>query len=346
MATISVIIPAYNAERTILETIKSVQEQIFSDFELIVINDGSKDRTEEIVQGIKDDRIKIFAYENGGLATARNRGISHATGEFIAFLDADDLWTPDKLELQLALLKQHPEAGVAYSWTCFMDVDKQEKISLFLPSSCDTFAGNVYQRLLLSNFIHSGSNTLVRREAIESVGGFDPACASSADWDYWLRLSKNWSFEVVPKPQILYRRASGSMSSKVELMRKEGLIALEKAYQAAPPELQYLKSHTLANLHHYYASLYVQHSSDPKDISQAGKDLRLAIQTKPQILLDSTTQKLLIKFLFKRFFPGKLANDLVELFRKPVALEDPRLHYQEFVGSWMFSYINSNLQKP
>lgn len=352
MAMISVIIPAYNAERTILETIKSVQEQTFSDFEIIVINDGSKDKTVEIVQSIKDDRIKIFSYENGGLCTARNRGISHATGEFIAFLDADDLWTPDKLELQLTLLKQHPEAGVAYSWTCFMDVDEQEKISLILPSSFDTFApsdtcaGNVYQRLLISNFVHSGSSTLVRREAIASVGGFDPACGGSADWDYWLRLSRNWSFVVVPKPQVLYRRASGSMSSKVEVMKKEGLIALEKAYKAAPPELQYLKSHTLANLYQYYASLYLQHSCDPKDISQAGKYMWLAIRTKPKNLLDSTTQKLLIKFFFKRFFPPKLANYFVNLFRKSVAIEDARLDYKEFVGSWMLGYINSNLQKP
>lgn len=345
MTTISVIIPAYNAERTILATIKSVQEQSFSDFELIVINDGSKDKTEEIVRAIKDDRIKIFDYENGGLPTARNRGISHATGEFIAFLDADDLWTPDKLELQLKLLKQHPEAGVAYSWTCFMDVDEQQKILLFAPFPSPTFSGNVYQKLLVSNFIHSGSNTLVRRKAIDSIEGFDSTLLSCEDWDYWLRLSKHWSFVVVPKYQILYRRSCGSMSSKVEVMRKEGLITIEKAYQTAPPELQYLKSNALAILHQYCASMNLLHSFALKDINQAGKDLWLTIRKKPQILLNSTTQKLLIKFMSKRFFSPKLADYLVHLFRRPVALEDPRLHYQEFVGSWMFSYIDSNLQK-
>src|SRR4028118_518511 len=134
MPQISVIIPAYNAERTIRETIESVQQQTFLDLELIVINDGSKDRTVELVQSIKDDRLKIFSYENGGVCVARNRGIDHANGEFIAFLDADDLWTPDKLELQAAALKQHPEAGVAYSWTYFMDVDEQGEASSFLPS--------------------------------------------------------------------------------------------------------------------------------------------------------------------------------------------------------------------
>jgi glycosyltransferase involved in cell wall biosynthesis len=121
MQTISVVVPAYNAERTILETIASVQQQTFSDFELIVINDGSTDGTLEQLNTVKDPRLKVFSYENGGISVARNRGIAQATGEFIAFLDADDLWTPDKLELQLAALQQHPEVGVAYSWTCFMD---------------------------------------------------------------------------------------------------------------------------------------------------------------------------------------------------------------------------------
>jgi len=91
MPKISVIIPAYNAEKTIRETIESVCKQTFSDFELIIINDGSKDKTLEIAQSIKDKRIKVFCYENRGLSTARNRGISKANGEYIAFLDADDL---------------------------------------------------------------------------------------------------------------------------------------------------------------------------------------------------------------------------------------------------------------
>ena len=113
MSTISVIVPAYNAEKTVLETITSVLNQTFSDFELIVVNDGSTDRTLELLSTVKDHRLKIFSYPNGGVPVARNRGLSHATGDFIAFLDADDLWTPDKLELQLATLQQHPDAGTA-----------------------------------------------------------------------------------------------------------------------------------------------------------------------------------------------------------------------------------------
>ncbi len=325
MPQISVIIPAYNAERTIIETIQSVQQQSFQDFEIIVINDGSQDKTVELVQSIQDERLQIFSYENGGLPVARNRGISHATSEFIAFLDADDLWTADKLQLQLTALEQNPKAGVAYSWTCFMDVDEQGKPLSFLPSPRYSFAGNVYEKLLVSDFIHSGSNTLIRREAIESTGEFDPTLKSCEDWDYWLRLAARWYFVVVPKHQILYRRAPGAMSSKVEVMKEASLIAMEKAYQAAPPELQYLKSYTLTSFHVYCASLYLQHRTDIGGVSQARQHLWSAICLRPPILLDQTTQKLLIKFLLKQVFPPSVARYLFARIRKPVFISDPRL---------------------
>lgn len=325
MPKISVIIPAYNAEITIAETIQSVQQQTFPDFELIVINDGSKDKTVEIVESIQDERLQIFSYENGGLPVARNRGISHATGEFITFLDADDLWTADKLERQLLALEQNPEAGVAYSWTCFMDVDEQGKPLSFLPSPRYAFAGNVYEKLLVSDFIHSGSNTLIRRRAIDSAGEFDPTLKSCEDWDYWLRLAAGWHFVVVPKHQILYRRTPGAMSSKVEVMKEASLMAMEKAYQAAPPELQYLKSYTFTSFHIYCASLYLQHCTNIGGANQAQQHLLSAIRLNPKILLDKTTQKLIIKLLFQLTLPTKLANYCLQLMKKPLALQDPRL---------------------
>ncbi len=298
MPTISVVIPAYNAERTILETITSVQHQSFSDFELIVINDGSTDRTLELLQGIKDERLKIFCYENGGISTARNRGILQATGEFIAFLDADDLWAPDKLELQLAALQQHPEAGVAYSWTYFMD--EKEGDRSFYPFDQVLFEGNVYAILLVYNFITSGSNILVRRQAVESVGGFDPKCAGAADWDYWIRLAAKWSFVIVPKFQVFYRRSSGSMSTKVENMKKAALVVFEKAFQTAPQSLQHLKKKSLAWIYQYCADLYLRNSTDIKGIHQAGWHLYMSIRLQPKTLLEEYTQ-ILIKWFFRKW---------------------------------------------
>jgi GT2 family glycosyltransferase len=235
------------------------------------------------------------------------------------------LWTADKLELQLTALQQNPEAGVAYSWTCFMDVDEQGKPLSFLPSSKYSFVGNVYEKLLVSDFIHSGSNTLIRRKAIESTGYFDPTLKSCEDWDYWLRLATHWHFVVVPKHQILYRRTPGAMSSKVEVMKEASLIAIEKAYQAAPREFQYLKKYTLTSFHIYCASLYLQHCVDISAINQARQHLWSAICLRPPILLNRTTQKLLIKFLLKQVFPPSAAKYVFERMRKPISISDPRL---------------------
>lgn len=330
MPHISVVIPAYNAERTIVKTIESVQQQTFQDFELIVINDGSTDRTLELVQSIKDRRLKIFSYENGGLPTARNRGLSHATGEFITFIDADDLWTPDKLEAQLAALQQHPEAGVAYSWTYFM-YEKGETFS-FHPCPPTSFEGNVYDKLLISDFIRSGSNVLLRKQAIASVGGFDPALKSCEDWDCWLRLAAKWTFVVVPKYQILYRQASGAMSSKVETMKEAALIAMEKAYRAAPPELQYLKKQTLTSFHKYVADLYLQHNNDTNAVTQAGQNLWAAIRLQPQTLLAQNTQRTLIKFILKRVFPPRVASYFLKLLSKTRTTSDPRFNNGRLVN--------------
>ncbi len=95
MAIISVVIPAYNSEKTIRATIESVLQQSFKDFELIVIDDGSQDSTYQVVSSFSDSRVRVFSYPNAGVSASRNRGITKANGEFIAFLDADDLWTPD-----------------------------------------------------------------------------------------------------------------------------------------------------------------------------------------------------------------------------------------------------------
>jgi glycosyltransferase involved in cell wall biosynthesis len=98
---ISVILPAFNAESSILETVASVRGQSFREFEILVIDDGSTDGTATVLAGVRDDRLRLLSFENGGLSVARNRGIEHSQGEYLAFIDADDLWTPDKLESQL-----------------------------------------------------------------------------------------------------------------------------------------------------------------------------------------------------------------------------------------------------
>ncbi|MBW4513346.1 MAG: glycosyltransferase [Scytonematopsis contorta HA4267-MV1] len=312
MAKISIIIPAYNAASTIYDTIVSIQSQTFTDFEIIVINDGSTDKTWEILDSINDSRLKIFSYPNGGLSVARNRGISHATGEFIAFLDADDLWTSDKLELQLAALVQKPEAGFAYSWTYFMS----EKEGFVFPGERLFYQGNVYTKLLVKNFIANGSNPLIRKQIIDNVGEFDPGFSHYSDWDYWLRIACDYSFIVVPKYQVFYRQSNNSMSSKVDGIKEEGCTLIERLFYKVPIEYQFLKKQSLSVLLKYCADLYLQHSLDRDGIIKAGQNLWMAISLYPPTLLNQDTIKILIRFLFKLLFPTQVSSYLLRLFRK------------------------------
>ncbi len=314
--TISVVIPAFNAEKTILETIKSAQKQSFQDFEIIIINDGSTDNTVSLVKNISDSRIKVFSYENGGLSVARNRGISRAVGDYIAFLDADDLWTSDKLELQLKALQQHPKAGLAYSWTYFMDEQKQT-VHLDRPLY---FEGDVHADLLVWNFLAHGSNPLIRKDAINSVGEFNPAVSGAADWDYWLRVAEKWEFTVVRKPQIFYRLSSTSMSSKVEFMERCQLDVLEQAFERATDDLKSLKKQSMANVYQYSAQLYISRSSNTEGLQKAFSKLYNAARLYPLILFQRKAQKLILKLLLLSIFPSQFAPVLLERISKAKAV--------------------------
>ncbi len=323
---ISVIIPAYNAEHTIWETVESVWQQTFLDYEIIIIDDGSRDQTLEVLNkiAVQDKRVKVFSYENAGACVARNLGISHATGEFIAFLDSDDLWTRDKLELQLAALQKHPEAGIAYSWTCTMY--KQGESLRFMQCNTSLYEGNIYPNLLISNFIGSGSNILARRQAIESVEGFDTTLKACQDWDYYLRLAARWSFVLVPKNQILYRQSSrGTITSNVDVMEEQGRFMLDKAYQTAPPELQHLKSQSLSNFHRYCAVLYLQYSNNFIGVKKSGKNLWQSICMYPQILLHENTQKLLLKFLLMHVLSPQITQSIINFNKIVNDVNDPRI---------------------
>jgi glycosyltransferase involved in cell wall biosynthesis len=247
MSLISVIIPVYNGEKTIRETIESVLNQTFRDFELIILNDGSQDSTLEVVSSIQDSRLKVFSYPNAGLATSRNRGTFHAVGEYISFIDADDLWTPDKLETQLKALQDNPEAAVAYSWTNYIDESGQ----FLRRGGYLTANGNVYAKLLVVDFLENGSNPLIRRQALIQVGGFDESLPAAEDWDILLRLAAQYSFVAVPYPQILYRVSASSMSAHVVRQETACLKVLERAFKQAPESLQYLKKYSMANLYRY-----------------------------------------------------------------------------------------------
>ena len=202
MPKISVVIPVYNGEKTIRETIESVLAQTFTDFELIIIDDGSSDRTVEIIEEIikkaikenLDQRIRLHSFPNKGLSATRNRGIRRSKGDYISFIDADDLWTPDKLAAQYLALQNTPTAAIAYSGTSRID----EHSKILYNISLANLRGNVYNYLLLKDIVGSGSNPLIERQALLDTGAFDESLWAAEDWDMWIKLSSKYEFIDVP----------------------------------------------------------------------------------------------------------------------------------------------------
>lgn len=240
---VSVILPVYNGASTISETIQSVLNQSLDAFELIVINDGSTDNTLNIVQSFQDPRITLHSFPNAGLAASRNRGIRLATAHSIAFIDADDTWTVDKLAAQHRILQKCPQAALAYSWVEYID----ENGNFLAPSNHFHFNGDAFPQLLAGNFLVSGSNPMVRSSAFEQTGLFNENLKAAEDWDMWLRIAERFEIVCVPKIQILYRRYPSAMSFDLERMERASLSVIANIYDTAPDHLQYLKRITLAN---------------------------------------------------------------------------------------------------
>ncbi|NER48247.1 MAG: glycosyltransferase [Symploca sp. SIO1B1] len=307
MPLISVIIPAYNAEKTILETIESIFQQTFADFEIIVINDGSQDSTLELLSGVTDPRLQVFSFPNAGLSASRNRGVARAKGEYISFIDADDLWTPDKLELQLQALQTNPEAAVAYSWTDCID-----EAGKFLRSGSHmSVSGDVYAQLLLVNFLESGSNVLIRQQALREIGDSDESLAAGQDRELFLRLAAKYHFVAVPQTQILYRVSAQAISANVAKAGTSRLQVIKQAFSQAPESLQYLKKISLANSCKYHTFRALEGPVAQCQARAAAKFLWCALKNDPTMIRRRVTWKVLLKILILSLLPPRQAETLL-----------------------------------
>ncbi|MEP0885306.1 glycosyltransferase family 2 protein [Trichocoleus sp. ST-U3] len=244
MPKVSVVIPAYNAMAYLPETVDSVLRQSFTDFEVLIINDGSSDHILEWASQVTDPRVKLISQENQGLPGARNTGIAHAQGEYIAFLDADDLWEPEKLEKQVGCFEDKPTVGVVYTWTVLVD-EQGNPIGRTFASNAE---GDVWQQLLETDVISSGSSAMVRSCCFETVGVFDRSLTSAEDLDMWLRIATHYPFAVVKEPLTLYRQHSNSMSKNRQKMIQNLRTVIEKTFQSVPLELLYLRNRAYASI--------------------------------------------------------------------------------------------------
>lgn len=198
---VSVIIPSYNRGYCIAQCLRSVLDQTFADFEIIVVDDASSDDTRAQVSSISDSRIHYLAHDsNQGGAVARNTGIRIAQGEFVAFLDSDDHWQSDKLEKQIAALRQQgPDCGLSYTWISCVDDDGAE--TLRINPEID---GACFEEMLVSNFIGSFSNIVVRKSLLVEVGALDESFRSCQDWDLFIRLTRHASVHCLREYAVRY----------------------------------------------------------------------------------------------------------------------------------------------
>lgn len=261
---VSVIIPSYNGARFLPATITGVLQQTYPHVEVIVVDDGSTDDTPGVMSRFQT-QAHYVRQENSGVSAARNRGIALAKGEYIAFLDADDVWLPQKLESQLSRFAEDARIGVvgcAYHIT-----DEQLQIQTTIhPEACTV--GDML--LLRGNGGTFGSTIIAAKSLLSEMGGFDERLSTSADLDLVVRITCRHSIAVVAEPLVLYRQHGGNMHRGIRRTEEDMLLVLEKAFQEdLPLSVAQLRHRAYGNLYRMLAGCY-WHAADPLQAIRCG----------------------------------------------------------------------------
>jgi glycosyltransferase involved in cell wall biosynthesis len=260
---VTVVVGAYNASEYLAETIKSVLQQTYTDFELLVIDDGSTDDTADIVRNFseQDSRVKLISQENQGVSVARNTGIKMAQGEFIAFLDADDLWFPNKLAMHIQHFSANPNLGLSFGRIEFMTFDGKPTGKYSNPRFRNITAKNLYEE----NPAITPSNAVFRRIALQQVGGFDGDLSGVADAELFLRVKCHaWQVEGIDEVLVLYRTSLEGMSSQLYKMEEDWNRFSQKVQDYDPELIKHHHKQAKAMLLRYLArrALRLNLSSD------------------------------------------------------------------------------------
>jgi glycosyltransferase involved in cell wall biosynthesis len=311
--TVSVVIPAYNALKFLPQTIASVIAQTFQDFELLLIDDGSSDGTADWVaqynQGIEEKsgspehKIRFFQQHRGGVSAARNLGIQNAQGEFVAFLDADDLWVPSKLAQQVNYLSQHPRVGLVHGAIALMD--ETGRLTGRVLSSKP--AGSSLPRLLTQNAV-ACQTVMIRRSCFEQSGGFDSQADTVEDWDLWIRVARFYPIVAMNEVLAHYRQVESSLSRSHERMVPTYHYVIEKSYEFCQDELtrlgvsdRRLKATSYASAYQCLAWKAIQCKFP--DIQQSNTYRRRALHYRPDLVLTGEYWRLWAAILLKTVLP-------------------------------------------
>lgn len=253
MSKVSVIIPAYNAMKYLPETLESVLTQTFTDFEAIIVDDGSSDNILEWFKTISDSRVRLISQYNQDVSAARNTGILNSSGEYIAILDADDIWEPTKLAKQVEFLDSNQSVGLVDTWTTYID----ENGHFLNKISNQNLEGDVRKILKekCNTFVASGSSPMIRRVCFDRVGLFDIEMKCSEDTDMWIRIGMHYHFGAIKECLVRYRQHSNSKSRNYHIMLEGLRILIEKHSKNIPTKELYIRGRIYSDWFIYVAWL-------------------------------------------------------------------------------------------
>ena len=247
----SIITPVFNAGAYLVHTVQSALRQSCSDFELILVDDGSTDNAVDESRQLGDPRLRVLRQSNRGAPSASNAGLDVARGMYIAFLDHDDLWAPEKLARHLQYFRAHPDVDITFTWSSYIGEADQD---LGLPTR--RWWGQVtFEQLLVDNIIGSSSSVAIRRPSIERAGGFDVRLPLMYDLDLYLRVLRLRPASALAIPEVLsfYRRHSTQMSRDWRVLRNDWQVLIEKFRSLAPEETASVELRANINMNRYFA---------------------------------------------------------------------------------------------
>lgn len=320
MPKVTVVIPAYNAMRYLPETMETVLNQTYTDFEVLVINDGSTDDTPKWVDELskKEPKVRMVSQANQGLAGARSAGVIHARGEYIAYIDADDLWESTKLAKQVQCLEENPEVALVYTWTALAD-ERGNPTGRVVASDAE---GYVWEKLTEMNFVCCGSTPMIRRSCFDEVGLFALDVSPSDDWDMWLRLAAKYPFKVIKEPLIYYRQHSNNSSRKCQHILETHRIVIERNFTSVPTEKLHFRNRSYGCIYLYLGWRAIENL----DWEQAEHFRQQAYAHRPQLLFTMRFIRLALAInlvrLFGANFYQKIRNSIYSLRRRGLKAVD------------------------
>ena len=305
---ISIIITTYNRANYLKSCIESVLNQTIKDFELIIIDYGSTDNTKEVVAQYQDRRINYIYQKNNGQNSARNKGLELAKGEYIAYIDSDDIWNTEKLEKQHCIMKNHPDISVVYCGTRLIN----ENGEVIGEKPLVSHRGFVLDKLIFTNFLYNGSCVLFKKECINKAGIYDESLNRMTDWDFYLRLALYYKFYGINEYLLDYRTHSSTMSSDFQSYEKCGIRIIEKifSHKAFDKRLLKHKKRAIALRYNYMARRYLENNLN----NRARDNFIKALEADNSIFFHNYYYIFLILSLFPKNISCSIKN-LIKAFK-------------------------------